>query len=286
MIKTSRQLKALVRNKSQGDNTKALYLIRSYAVERFLERVSISSYKNNLVLKGGVLIASMIGIDQRFTMDVDTTLVRQTLSEENVRKIVEEIISIKLEDEMQFFINRVSRIMDESEYPGIRVQLDSVLETMSTPIKIDFSTGDVITPKEVEYKYPLLFEERVIPLMTYNVETMLAEKLETILSRGVENTRARDFYDVYILKLTKSNEINYNILNDALFATIKNRESMMLVKDANLIIDEIASDVEMQGLWKNYQRKFSYASDLGWQAVVLAVSELIKEIQSIGSADI
>ena len=171
-------------------------------MERFIERVSISSYKNNLVLKGGVLIASMIGIDQRFTMDVDTTLVRLTLSEENVRKIVEEIISIKLEDEMQFFINRVSRIMDESEYPGIRVHLDSALEAMSTSIKIDFSTDDVITPKEVEYKYPLPFEERVIPLMTYNVEAMLAEKLETILSRGVKNTRARDFYDVYILKLT------------------------------------------------------------------------------------
>jgi predicted nucleotidyltransferase component of viral defense system len=278
MIKTSKQLKALVRNQSKGDNSKALYIIRNYVMERFLERLSISQYKNLMVLKGGILVASMIGIDKRFTMDIDTTLILLPLNEENIQQIVEEIISINLEDGMFFRINKIHQIMGELEYPGIRVQLDAILETMNTPLKIDFSTGDIITPKEIEYAYPVMFEKRTIPLLAYNLETLLAEKIETMLSRGATNTRLRDFYDIYILKLTKSNQINYGTLKAALYATAEHRSSTFIFGDASTITEEISTSIEMQNLWLNYQKKFDYASELKWLEVMTSIAELVNSI--------
>ncbi len=176
MIHTSRQLKALVRNKSHGDNTKATTLIRNFVMERFLERISLSKYSDKLILKGGLLIASMVGLDNRATMDMDTTIRNYNLSTEDAKKMMEDIIAIPLEDRIQFIIKSVGSIMDEAEYPGIRFKLEATLDMMKTPLKIDISTDDVITPKEVNYKYKLMFEERSIPVLAYNIETVLAEK--------------------------------------------------------------------------------------------------------------
>ena len=205
MIRTSRQLKALVRNLSKGDSTKAQIIIRNYIMERFFERLSISPYRDNLILKGGALIAAMVGLNNRSTLDIDATIKNLPLSEESVVQIVEDITGIQIGDGVAFEIKIVSRIMDEAEYPGIRVALNTTLETMSTPLKIDFSTGDAITPGEVSYSYKLLFENRTISILAYNPETVLAEKLETIITRGTANTRMRDFYDWTILILTYSN---------------------------------------------------------------------------------
>lgn len=216
MIKTAVQLKALVKNKSNGNSNKANTLIRNYAMERFLERVSLSKYKNNIILKGGMLVSHLVGLDNRSTMDIDTTIKNYNLNKEDVLKMVEEIASIHLDDCIVFEIKDVDSIMDEHEYPGIRVKLECKLQNTRIPLKIDISTGDIITPKEISFTYKLMFEDRSIHILTYNIETVLAEKLETILSRDIVNTRIRDFYDIAVLSIEKEEEISIDKLKLAL----------------------------------------------------------------------
>lgn len=274
MIHTPRQLKALVRNLSKGDSTKAQIIIRNYVMERFLERLSLSLYRDNLILKGGTLVAAMVGLDNRSTMDIDATLKSLPLSEESARKVVEEIASIQIEDGMAFKIKSVVAIMDEADYPGVRVMLDTTLETMHTPLKIDFSTGDIITPSEVMYSFRLLFEERAISILAYNLETVLAEKLETLLARGTANTRMRDFYDIYALESTQSHNIDRAVLRAAFANTSEKRGSSAVVSSMDIILDEVESSPDMAVLWNNYQRKFEYAADIGWGDIMQAVRKL------------
>ena len=274
MIHTSRQLKALVRNRSNGDNAKAATLIRNYVMERFLERMSLSEYKDKLILKGGLLVASMVGIDNRATMDIDATVRNYNLSAEDARKMIEEIISVSLKDEVQFIIRSVESIMDETEYPGIRLKLEAVLDTIKTPLKIDISTDDVITPKEVNYAYKLMFEERTIPVLAYNLETVLAEKMETVISRGILNTRMRDYYDLTVLNIVKSESINVSDLKKALEATSRKRGSHELMADWIHILKQIREDVGLMGQWERYQRKYDYAADYGWEDIVGNVEKL------------
>ena len=268
MIHTSRQLKALVRNRSNGDNAKATTLIRNYVMERFLERMSLSEYKDKLILKGGLLVASMVGIDNRATMDIDTTVRNYKLSAEDARKMIEDIISVSLEDEVKFTIKSVESIMDEAEYPGIRLKLEAVLDTMKTPLKIDISTDDVITPKEVDYAYKLMFEERTIPVLAYNLETVLAEKMETVISRGILNTRMRDYYDLTVLNIVKSESINVSDLRKALEATSRKRGSYELMADWEHILRQIRDDAGLREQWERYRRKYDYAADYGWEDIV------------------
>ena len=193
---TSAQLKGRIKSLASKNNADARNLLRIYAMERFLERLSVSKYHDNFVIKGGILVTAMVGISQRSTMDIDTSIRNENLSAEDARKIISEIIDIDLGDEMTFSIKAVENIMDEMEYPGIRVLLDSQMEKMIIPLKIDISTGDVITPRAMEFSYHLMLENRSISLWSYNLETILAEKFQTILARGVLNTRMRDFYDI------------------------------------------------------------------------------------------
>lgn len=278
MIHTSRQLKALIRNKSQGDNAKATTLIRNFVMERLLERISLSAYSDKLILKGGLLIASMVGLDNRATMDMDTTVRNYNLSPDDAEKMMEDIIAIPLDDGIQFVIKSISSIMDEAEYPGIRLKLDATLDTMKTPLKIDISTDDVITPKEVSYEYKLMFEERSIPVLAYNLETILAEKLETILSRGILNTRMRDYYDLMILNVVKSNEVNYADLRKALEVTSRKRESFELLADSVQILEQIKSDTGLMEQWKIYQRKYDYAADYNWEDIIENIVKLFEKI--------
>lgn len=275
MIHTSRQLKALVRNISKGDSGKAQVIIRNYVMERFLERLSLSQYRNIMILKGGTLVAAMVGLDNRSTMDVDATLKNLPLNEDNARKIVEEITAIHIEDGMIFEIKSVTPIMDEADYPGIRIMLDTAIETMHTPLKIDFSTGDVITPREVSYSFRLLFEERTISILAYNLETVLAEKLETLLARGTANTRMRDYYDIYVLTNTQEHNIDNATLKEAFVNTSAKRGSIGLLSDIHLILKEVAESTVLIDRWKNYQRKFDYASDVLWADVMESVSCLV-----------
>lgn len=193
MIKTSRQLKDLIRNVAKGNSGRSQLLIRNYAMERFLECVALSKYRDNFILKGGMLVSAMVGLDNRATMDIDTTIRNLSLDVEHAEQIVEEIASMELDDNIRFSIKDVSNIMDEAEYGGVRLSLDAFLDTMKIPLKIDISTGDAITPAEITYHYKLMFEQRYISLWAYPLETILAEKIETVLTRTIFNTRLRDF---------------------------------------------------------------------------------------------
>lgn len=275
MIHTSRQLKALVRNISKGDSGKTRVILRNYVMERFLERLSLSQYRNIMILKGGTLVAAMVGLDNRSTMDIDATLKNLPLNEDSARKIVEEITAIHIEDGMIFEIKSVTPIMDEADYPGIRIMLDTAIETMHTPLKIDFSTGDVITPREVSYSFRLLFEERTISILAYNLETVLAEKLETLLARGTANTRMRDFYDIYVLTNTQDHNIDNATLKEAFVNTSAKRGSIGLLSDVHLILKEVAESTVLIDRWKNYQRKFDYAADVLWSDVMESVRCLV-----------
>lgn len=279
MIRTSTQLKALVRNKSNGDSTKAQMIIRNYMMERFLERISLSKYKEHIILKGGTLIAALVGVNERSTMDIDTTLKHLELSESVVREITEEIIKIELEDNIKFEITKVESIMEISEYPGIRVSLISEIERMRTPLKLDFSTGDRITPSELEFDYPLMFEDRTIKIMAYNIETVLAEKLETVISLGVANTRMRDFYDIHILLALKY-VLNESDLYTAIKNTFEKRETSRDIKEWHLIIQENETNLEMQELWNNYQKRFEYAENISWNNIIESINELIQIYKS------
>jgi len=279
MIHTPNQLKALVRNMSKGDSTKAQVIIRNYVMERFLERLSLSSYRGNLILKGGTLIAAMVGLDNRSTLDVDTTMKHLPLTEEYVTEAVKAIVAIPIEDGMSFEIKRIAPIMEETEYPGIRAMLEVTFETMRTPLRIDFSTDDVITPNEVSYSFKLLFEDRTISILAYNLETVLAEKIETLLTRGVVNTRMRDFYDLFVLENTQSHNIDKAILRAAFANTSRKRGSIAVVNDIDLVLDEIENNPNMMALWSNYQCKFDYATNVSWDNVMQAVRELCAVIR-------
>lgn len=240
--------------------------------------MSLSKYSGNLILKGGLLIASMVGLDNRATMDIDTTIRNYNLSLKDAGKMMEDIIAIPLDDGTRFAVKSVENIMDAAEYPGIRLKLEAVLDTMKTPLKIDISTDDVITPKEMHYEYRLMFEERSIPLLAYNLETVLAEKMETIISRGTLNTRMRDYYDLMILNVVKSEAINYADLAKALDATSKKRNSYELLSAPKHILEQIKSDAGLMEQWEIYQRKYDYASDYHWKDIVMNIEQLFERL--------
>lgn len=277
MIKTSRQLKALVRNLTKGDSLQAQIIMRNYVMERFLERISLSKYRNNFILKGGMLVSAMVGLDTRSTMDIDTTIKNMPLSVENAKEMIEEIIAIPIDDGMTFSIKSVGEIMDEAEYSGVRANLEATLETMRTPLKVDISTGDIITPREVLYNFRLMFEERTISILAYNLETVLAEKMETVIARGVANTRLRYYYDLYILQNEYTHAMNMEQFKAAFLATSKKRNSIQLITEGNRILKEIADSEVMQGLWKSYQKKFSYAEDISWEMVMDSIEKLFEQ---------
>lgn len=248
-------------------------------MERFLERVANSPYAENFVIKGGILVTSMVGVALRSTMDIDTSIRNLNLSKNDIRQFVEEICDIDMGDDVSFVIRDISDIMDDMEYPGIRVSIDAVMGKMITPIKIDISTGDVITPRAIEYDYKLMLEDRSIRLWSYNLETILAEKLQTVLSRGILNTRMRDFYDLYTLSLRYADIINDETLEQAFKATCRKRGSMKLIESGNMIIDNISENMDLNRLWQAYRKKYSYAADLNYNKVVNAVRDIYTQIK-------
>ena len=276
MITTARQLKDLVRNLSKKKSADAQILVRNYMMERFLERISLSEYKNQFILKGGMLVAAMVGLDARATMDLDATIKGTNVSVEDVEMIISKIISIPLNDGVSFRIKRISEIMEEADYPGVRVSMETKFDGVITPLKIDISTGDIITPREIKYNFNLMFENRTIEVWVYNLETVLAEKLETVISRNVTNTRMRDFYDIYILQKLYGEQLSKDVLRDALVATAKKRETLEQIEteDIDEVFDEIQSSSVMENLWKTYQRNYSYSADIPWHTIMKSICTL------------
>jgi predicted nucleotidyltransferase component of viral defense system len=276
MIKTSKQLKDKVKNFSGSDSTKAQTLIRNFIMERFLERISLSSYQNNFVLKGGMLVAAVMGLDMRATMDIDTTVQSFPLTEKTAGKMIEDIIAIEVPDGVEFRITKISDIMEGHDYPGIRFMLEATLDRMHQPIKVDISTGDIITPNAVKFSYKLMFEERYISLWTYNIETLLAEKLETIMARGTANTRMRDFYDIHII--SRQEDVDADILKKAFVSTSKKRNTLELIDKFPEILESVERNSTMQRDWENYRNDSFYVGNLLWTEVMLSVKKLARKI--------
>lgn len=272
MITTSMQLKAKTRNLSGGDNGRALVLIRTFIMERFLERVAQSSYRDKFILKGGMLVAAMVGLEARATMDIDTTIQSLQLTMSDARKVIDDILRIDVQDGITFTVTKVSEIMEEHDYPGIRFTLEASLDNLRQVIKIDISTGDIITPHPVPYSYRLMFEDRFISLWSYNLETLLGEKLETIMARETANTRMRDFYDIHVL--TQQVTIDYKVLHDAFMATSLKRNSTDMLPRFDAILDEIRSDFAMETMWDKFRRDNFYVGELTWSEVNESVKRL------------
>lgn len=279
MINTSRQLKYKIRNLALAKSANAQLLMRTYMTERLLERLSLSVYRDKLILKGGTLVTAMVGVAARSTMDIDVTVDGAKFTEDGILSILTNILSSPIDDGVTFNITSISAIMLEADYPGFRVSLEALFDGTITPLKIDFSTDDIITPNAVEFSYPLMFESRNIPVMSYNLETMLAEKIETILSRGILNTRMRDFYDVYILLKTHGEKISLELLKEALYITARKRESENTLPHAKSIIENCKSDNNLNKLWSAYAKSFPYAYSITWEQVIGAVVSLVDKMQ-------
>ena len=276
MIKSASQLKGKIKNLSGRDPKKAESYVRLFFMERFLERVSKSQYRDNFILKGGLLTSSLLGIDLRTTMDIDTTVTAIDLNEEEIRRIIEDICSIEMDDNISFKITSMETIMDDFEYPGVRVHLEGYFEGIRQPIKIDVSTDDVITPSAIEYVYRLMFETRSIKLMSYNLETLLAEKIQTVLDRGIANTRLRDYYDVYMI--ADKAKFDMDVLRLAFSATCNKRNTVFDANQVADILSLVENDDVIKGHWIKYSEKNEYVRNLEWQDVITGVKKTIQTI--------
>lgn len=276
---TPEQIKGRIKSVAKQNNADARTLMRIYMMERFLERLAQSEYRDNFIIKGGILVTAMIGVAHRSTMDIDTSMKNLNLSAEDALRVVNQVKDIDLDDGVSFEVKDVSNIMDEMEYPGIRVTMNANVGRLITPLKIDISTGDVITPRAIEFNYDLLLEDRSISLWSYNLETILAEKLQTVLARGILNTRMRDFYDIRMLLDTYEDKVNKAVLKDAFAATCKKRGTDHLQEQAEEIIKIIEADEQLQVLWRAYQKKYSYAAEIDYASVISGVRKLMNWIQ-------
>lgn len=244
--KNPMQLKAFIKNQAAKKHISAQLVMQNYMLERLLERISVSKYQRNFILKGGFLISAIVGLDTRTTMDLDTTIKGFDLTHEALLNIFAEICEVQLDDDVKFQIERVEDIRETDDYPGIRVYLTAVYEPIRTPLTVDVTTGDKITPREIEYHFQCLFDEKQIDVLAYNLETILAEKIETILSRGVANTRPRDFYDAYILYQLRWDEVDQNTLKEALKTTAEKRGSEWILTECEEVLEEIGENEDLK----------------------------------------
>lgn len=278
ITKNAMQLKAYIKNKAAEKNISAQLVMQNYMLERLLERISISEYKNNFILKGGFLISAIVGLDTRATMDLDTTIKGFDLTISNLQEIFERICSVKIEDDVTFEMYNISEIREDDEYPGYRVHLKSLYPPLAVPLTVDVTTGDKITPREIEYTFKLLFDDKTISIMAYNLETVLAEKLETVISRGQANTRPRDFYDIHILYSLRGNSCDMSILKQALEQTTLKRGSIDRLKDYKEIINSIMDSEKTQRFWNKYREDFNYAADITFETVCRTIIEVMDKV--------
>lgn len=278
-MKNAMQLKSIIKNMSKERGISAQLVMQNYMLERLLERISISKYQPHFILKGGFLIAAMVGLDTRATMDMDATIKGLPVTKEMVKQMFMDICNIKIEDDVDFSFNKITEIRAGDEYSGYRVSLTASYPPMAIPLKLDITTGDKITPGEIIYEFKLLLEDRSIRILAYNLETVMAEKIETVITRGDQNTRPRDFYDIYILHELQGKNINYTSLRKAVQATAKNRNSIEMVKNYKEIISIIRGSDTMQRYWKDYQKDFEYAMDIEFNDTLKSLEEVLKLIQ-------
>lgn len=252
--------------------------LQRFMFERILERISISEYQDNFILKGGLLLAAMFGVENRTTKDMDTTITGIDISKDRMVNVLNEILSIDLNDGVKFDIVSISDIREEDEYGGNKYHITGRVNSTKVNLEIDVSTGDKVTPKELKFKYPLLFEDRSILINSYNIETILAEKIETVLRRGKYNSRMKDYYDIYFFLTKLRNEININILKDAIYNTFTKRDSFEYLNDYREIIKSIIDSDRIKTNWNPYSKKNSYANNLEVDQIMLLLNDFIKEL--------
>ena len=247
--------------------------------ERILERISISNYRGQIILKGGLLLTSIIGDEERTTKDMDATLKGIPLTKNDVEKVFNEIFNIDINDGVSFQIISIKNIRLEDEYGGFRLKILSKLDNNKTYITVELTTGDVITPREMKYNYNSIFEDKKIPIMSYTLETVLSEKFQTIVTRGLLNTRLKDFYDVYILINTKMNDLSKDNLIKAIENTFKRRETNIDIERFNEVIKDLSDDNNMNNLWNEYVSKNPYAKDIKYEDTIKAINEIINILE-------
>lgn len=270
-------LKAKINNISKEKKVAPQSVLQTYMLERLLERIAVSEYKDNFILKGGMLISAILGMSSRSTMDMDTTVKGFELTEESATKILKEICAIELDDDITFKMNKIELIREEDDYNGYRATFEGKFKnTMPVIFKIDITTGDAITYKEIEYDYNLLLEDRKIPVWSYNLETILAEKFEACIKRGITGTRIRDFYDVYMLINTQDDKINKKLLRAAINLTSEHRESIDLIKNWKPTLEMLRNDEDMKQRWKIYQKTYFYANGIEYEDLMNSVEKVGK----------
>lgn len=277
MIKNRDSLKAKASNLSNKTNIPNKYLTQNFMFEALLKRISVSKYKDKFIIKGGLLLSSIFGVNLRSTMDLDTTLKGLPLDKETITKVINDIININIGDNIKLEIENIKDIRKEELYSGYNVNLKANFDGLRTNLMIDITTGDIITYKEVEFKYNTLFDNEIINIMTYNYETILAEKFETIITRNIDNTRMKDYYDIYMFVNLKWNDINEDTLRKAIINTAKNRETLNYIDMANKYIELISDDLRLKSLWNIYQNNYDYAKNIDFSNTINAI-KVISEV--------
>lgn len=280
MIKNKDSLKAKASNLAKQTNIPNKYIIQNFMFEALLKRISNSNYKDKFIIKGGLLLSSIFGVNLRSTMDLDTTIKGLPLNKSTITKVITEIINIDLKDNITFEIENIKDIREEDLYSGYNVNLKADFDGLKTNLMIDITTGDIITYKEVEFKYNTLFDNDTINIMTYNYETIIAEKFESIISRNIDNTRMKDYYDLYMFVNLKWNDINKETLRKAIINTSKNRETLSYIENANEYINLIEDDSKLKSLWNNYQKNYEYAKDISFEDTIKSI-KIISEIVTL-----
>ena len=276
--KNPMQFKALIKKKAAEKNISAQLVMQNYMLERLLERISLSKYQQNFILKGGFLISAIVGLETRTTMDLDTTVKGIGLTHQIIKNVFEEVCQIKVDDNVTFKIDSLADIRKTDSYSGIRIGLRAIYAPLSVPLFVDITTGDKITPKEIDYSFKLLFDDRSIKIMAYNLETLLAEKIETVITRSIANTRPRDFYDIYTLQKLYAEGYDPTVLKQAIEKTATKRGSLSVLKDYKKIISDVATSSQQHGFWKKYQKDYDYAKGIDFKDICRLIVDLLDKL--------
>ena len=280
MIKTPEQLKGAIRNLAKKKGIHAQEVLQIFMFERIIERLSASPYKDRFILKGGLLISAILGVAERTTMDMDTTVKGLPMDEQNIRKAISEILNQPVDDGIEFQLLDLTPIREDDEYENFRASIQAAYGKMKIPMKIDITTGDEITPKEIQFSYPFLFDDRRVMVKAYTQETILAEKYETIIRRNVGNTRARDFYDLHLLYRLYRENADWNLLKQAVLAIAKKRDSLSVLQDTKRILLALEESTVLQDLWKRYQTQNLYAREITYPAIMESVKEFAEKMNA------
>lgn len=275
---TSEKLKGKIKSFSEKNNLKAQEVLQMYFFERFLTRLEKSRYKANFIIKGGFLISSIIGIQNRTTMDIDTTIKGLPVKEEIIKEIILEILNIEVNDEIEFVLGKIENIREISEYENYRLHLTANFEKIKNPLKIDITTGDVIIPSEIEYSYETIFKEK-LNILAYSLETLIAEKYETIIKRNITTTRLRDFYDIYMIFKLKNDKIDVNNLKQAIQETAKNRNSMEEILESKEILEDIKNDEYLNKQWNIYKNENKYVDNIQFSEILKLLNKIADIVQ-------